>query len=325
MGIQQSALFLADSDSLVLQPDNVETFSIPLDDAVCRFLLKAQNPVRDHHLWISLSEWKRQRWQKYTWGELFAPMVFRGQLRGVLILGERVTADVYSDTDIQIIATIAYQGALAYANVQLVERLRGLAQQLVRADENQRKRIARDLHDGVLQNLFFVRQQLSEDQVELAGHLSNIIDQLRQMINTQRTALLDQGLELALQSLVMDMQTLAGKKTTILWNNAVDGGLNLTDEQATSIYRIVQEAISNALKHAQAEYINVNIKQRASGLLKISIEDDGIGMPKSDWKNSWEHHYGVVGMKERALMIGADLKIKSDYGEGTTVLLELHR
>jgi signal transduction histidine kinase len=323
MGIKRSALFLADGENLALQSADAETSLISLNDDVCRFLLDVRNPVRTQSLLNTIPERCRKSWEDYDWGELFAPIVFEGQLQGILILGERASADVYSDTDIQIIATIAYQGALAFENVLLVEKLRGLTRRLVRADEDQRKKIARDLHDAVLQDLFFVRQQLSRDQVELAGHLENIIDQLRRTIKAQRTALLDQGLELALESLVVDMQSLAGNRSQIIWDNAVEGNLNLTDEQATSIYRIIQEAISNALKHAQAECIQVRIEEPISDVLTDSVEDDGIGMPEPEWGTAWELHYGLVGMKERALMIGADLNVESDVGEGTTVTLEM--
>jgi signal transduction histidine kinase len=323
MGIQRAALFLDDGEDLALQPAKGETVLIPVDDIVSRFLLDARNPVRSQYLWRAVPESSQKPWREYDWGELFVPMVFEGQLHGILILGERVSAEVYSETDIQIIATIAYQGALAFENILLVETLRGLARQLVRTDEDQRRKVARDLHDAVLQDLFFVRQQLSSDQQELAGHISNIINHLRQTIKTQRTALLDQGLELALESLVVDMQSLARDRSQIIWNNAVDRDLNLTDEQATSIYRIVQEAIYNALKHAQAEYIHVRIENPTNDVLKVSVEDDGIGMPAPEGGAAWELHYGLVGMKERALMIGADLKVESDTGEGTMVTLEM--
>jgi signal transduction histidine kinase len=274
-------------------------------------------------LWHSRSEQSQQRWQSYQWGELFVPMVFEGKLQGILILGKRSTADLYSESDVQIIATIAHQGALAYANVQLVETLRGLSRRLVRADEDQRRKVARELHDTVLQDLFFVRQKLPSDQVELTGHISTIIDQLRQTIKAQRTALLDQGLELALESLVVDMQSLAGEGTQIRWNNAVEAKLNLTDEQATSIYRIAQEAISNALKHAQAAHIDVNLEVLPENTLVMLVEDKGIGMQENAGETLNDHHYGLVGMRERALMVGARLSVKSDYGTGTRVRLEM--
>ena len=322
MGIRQSVLFLAEGDNLSLQPANAETFLIPMEDNINRFLLDACTPIRSQYLWMAIPASSRKTWQEYDWGELFVPMVFEGQLHGILILGERVSADVYSDKDVQIIATIAYQGALAFENILLVERLRGLTRRLVRADEDQRKKIARDLHDAVLQDLFFIRQQMSRDQVELAGHLGHIIDQLRRTIKAQRTALLDQGLELALESLVLDMQPLAGEKPRILWHNALDRDLSMTDEQATSIYRIVQEAISNAIKHAHADHIYVRIEKNTSDILIVSIEDDGIGMLESERESPLDGHYGLIGMRERSLMIGARLCIMPGEGKGTKVSLE---
>jgi signal transduction histidine kinase len=323
MRIQNSALYLADGKNLVLQPTDVKTDSIPLEDAVCQFLLDARNPVRGKQLWSSISEVDWRRWQKYISGELFVPMVFEGKLQGVLILGERITTDLYSESDIQIIAAIAYQGALAYANVQLVETLRGLAQRLVRTDEDQRRKVARELHDTVLQDLFFVRQKLPSDATELTGHINNIVDQLRQTIKAQRTALLDQGLELALESLVEDMQSLSREDTQILWNNTADGKLKLTDEQATSIYRIAQEAITNAIKHAKADNIYVKLEGSPGELLEVIVKDDGIGMQNPEGEIVSENHYGLIGMQERALMIGANLIIKSEVGEGTMVKLEM--
>ena len=97
MGIQQSALYLADGKNLILQPTEIETASIPLEDTVCQFLLNARNPVRGQYFWRSLSEMSQQRWQKYEWGELFVPMVFEGKLQGILVLGERIAADLYSE------------------------------------------------------------------------------------------------------------------------------------------------------------------------------------------------------------------------------------
>ena len=105
MGIQQSALFLADGENLVLQPAQGETLLMPLEDVVSRFLLDACTPVRSQYLWRAVPESSQKPWREYDWGELFVPMVFEGQLHGILILGERVSADVYSDTDVQIIAT----------------------------------------------------------------------------------------------------------------------------------------------------------------------------------------------------------------------------
>ena len=111
--------------------------------------------------------------------------------------------------DLQIIETVGQQAALSIANIALVEDLRGLAQQLVRSDEEQRKKVAQDLHDSVLQTLFFIKQRIPSSDPEAVSLLDRITTILRQTIKAQRPSLLDQGLILALQDLIGDMRQLA--------------------------------------------------------------------------------------------------------------------
>jgi two-component system, NarL family, sensor histidine kinase ComP len=154
MGIQQAATLLVEGNHLVAsdQADSLITFSV--DDEVCQALVKAGMPLRAASLWGMLPEAAREAWQAFAWGQVFAPVIFQNELQGVLILGARVSGDVYGDQDMQIIATVARQAALAANNVTLVEKLRGLAQQLVRSSDEERKRLASELHDTVLQELF---------------------------------------------------------------------------------------------------------------------------------------------------------------------------
>jgi len=309
---------------LTLFKPGVAPFSVSTDDELCRVLLDAQVPIYSHRLWSIVSEATGKRWKKFDWGQLFVPIIFEGHLHGILVLGARTTGDVYGEQDIQIIATVAHQGALASANVRLVETLRGLTQRLVRDDEVQRKKVARDLHDAVLQDLFFIKQRLlrDPDRSELVGYLDGAIEQLRHTIKNQRTAFLDQDLPLALQDLVTDVQKLAGESTTLHWESDLNGQLCLTDEKATSIYRIAQEALYNALKHARAERICVKLQHGNDNMLRLAVEDNGIGLPKSDQLQTGDLRYGLIGMEERALMIGARLHILSHPGRGTRVTLE---
>ncbi|MGD8752961.1 MAG: ATP-binding protein, partial [Anaerolineales bacterium] len=115
---------------------------------------------------------------------------------------------------------------------------------------------------------------------------------------------------------------LAGERPTILWQNNTKGELRLKDEQATSVYRIAQESLYNALKHSKAEYINVKLEQAPNGLMRLLIEDDGIGLSISEQARMSGPPYGLLGMQERALMIGAKLNITTRSGEGTAIILE---
>ena len=321
MKITHSALLLSYDSSLEIADTDALAFSAPLSDEICKILLNTTCPTIAQNLWDRSSPEAFERWQLFSWAQLFVPIIHRDTLYGVLILGDRTTGDIYSNQDLQIIGTVGQQAALSIANIILVETLRGLAQQMVRSDEEQRKKVARDLHDSVLQNLFFVKQRLARSDPEAASFVDHTITMLRQTIKTQRSSFLDRGLVLALQDLINHMEQLAEDDTVILWHNHLDEEVRLTDEQATSIYRIVQESLSNVLKHAQAEQAVVSAR-KDNGFLEIQIEDDGIGMANKS-QVQMGHHYGLLGMRERATMIGAEMSIASEPGNGTTVKVKI--
>jgi two-component system sensor histidine kinase ComP len=327
MGIQQAVLFFTDGDRLEISGTNETRIPVPVIEELCQALLMYRRPVRAAQLWGGILSANTQICLKdCSWVQVYAPLIAEGKLQGILMLGLRTSGNVYSDEDLRIIATVAEQGALASTNLVLVETLRGLAQQLVRTEEEQRKRLANDLHDTVLQELFYIKQGLRRNpsNPELLDYLDELIQNLRQMIKTQRPPLLNQGLPLALQGLVEDMQKRATSSTVITWQSNLDGNLLLNDEQATSVYRIAQEALNNAIKHARAQRIEVKLNQDTHGVVQLQVKDDGIGTsgPDKDMKMD-PNHFGWVLMQERATMIGADLKIHTHLGEGTTVILEV--
>lgn len=149
------------------------------------------------------------------------------------------------------------------------------------------------------------------------------MEKLRGLIRAQRPSLLDQGLLFALQGLVDEMQRLAGDSPQISWSSDLEGRLELSDEQATSIFRIAQEALNNALKHARAHAIAVKLERASEDMLRLVIEDDGVGVPASGSGDGLPgQQYGLVGMRERARMIGARLEVSPRPGGGTAVVLE---
>jgi len=321
MKIKKSALLLLVNNSLeLLKPDD-NPFTIPLDDKICKILLNFQEPIYAQNLWNLANPNSIEQWKLFAWSQLIVPIVNRDTLYGILIFGDRITGGIYSNQDLQIVGTVSKQAALSIANIILVETLRGLAQQLVRSDEEQRKKVARDLHDSILQNLFFVKQRLSGIDLETASYVDHTITLLRQTIKAQRPSLLDRGLIFALQDLINDMKQLAKDDIVVIWQNLIENEVVLADEKATSIYRIVQESLSNVLKHAQADKIIVTVK-KDNDYLEIQIEDNGIGM-SSKSLSQMGNHYGLLGMRERATMIGADLSIASKLGIGTTVTIKM--
>ena len=109
-----------------------------------------------------------------------------------------------------------------------------------------------------------------------------------------------------------EMQRITGDNPQITWVSDLDDPLNLTDEQATSIFRIAQEALNNALKHAEASTIAVKLERASAGELRLRIEDDGVGVPAAGTGDGLlGQQYGLVGMRERARMIAARLEVES--------------
>lgn len=325
MGIQRADLLLIEGSNLLSPIQDGDGFCCPVDDPVCLELLRSRHPVRSQVIWDISNPDLQNAWCEYDWSQVIVPMVFENKLLGLLILGRRASGDVYSDEDLSIIATVAEQGALATANVLMYETQRELAQQLVRTDEEQRKQLASELHDSLLQELFFIKQGLhkNSDNPELLGYVERSIKDLRRIIKAQRPPLLDRGLFLAVEGLIMDMQKVVGLSTTITWHNDVRDTLSISDEIATSFYRIAQEALNNAVKHACARNIAVCLEQDTDQKLRLQVTDDGKGVQIDGGEQPSSNHFGQVLMYERAMMIDAVLQIQSFSGQGTNVLLEV--
>jgi signal transduction histidine kinase len=327
MGIKQAALFLAEGESLIQgfpESENIVPKSISMDDKLCQSLSEHQTPMQATGVQQSLSDDALSSWRGYDWVRLFVPLIFESQLVGLLALGNRTTGDLYSNDDIHLVATIAQQGALAYTSVRMVETLRGLNRRLVRKDEAHRKHVARELHDTALQKLFFVKESLlkvAEKDNRVVDLVDETIGTLRGMIRDQRPPAIEQGLVFAMGGMVEEMQRLADDRPTVTLSTDLSetSKTGLSDEKATALYRIAQEAIVNALKHADAQHIDVSITLEDNSILMLTIEDDGVGMRPSVVGGIGEHHYGLVGMQERAAMIGAELDIISSPGEGTSI------
>ncbi len=321
MKVEKSALLLLEGNNLELHQTDGDPFSVRLIDDICVILSSTRKPIRAYNLWNLASPTSIERWVQFDWAELFVPIIYRDTLYGVLILGDRTVGDIYSNQDLQIVETVGQQAALSIANIILIEDLRGLAQQLVRTDEEQRKQVAQELHDAVLQNLFFIKQRSFKSDPEVSALLDQVITVVKQTIKAQRPSLLDQGLIMALRDLINDMEDLSANEISILWRNYLEEKIELSDEQITSIYRIVQESLSNVLKHAQADQVTVTARKDNSRL-ELTIEDDGIGF-SSEVQTQVGNHYGFRSMKERATMIGADLSIVSVPEKGTRIIVKL--
>jgi len=146
---------------------------------------------------------------------------------------------------------------------------------------------------------------------------------MRAICDDLRPPLLRQDLASALKALVEEMDARSDAPVHIEITTQRDE-LRLPDERALAIFRITQEALNNALQHADASEIAVRLTEYPDKL-RLTITDDGQGMPDNlDPGNLVAAgHYGIAGMRERAAMIGGDLDVQTSLGYGTIVILEL--
>jgi len=216
---------------------------------------------------------------------------------------------------------------LTEANERLAQHAATLEQLTISRERN---RLARELHDvlahtlsGVAVELEGLRATLRRDPEQANALLNHSLQAIREgLTETRRTLqelrakpLEDLGLALAVQTLA---ESYASRSDFQLDLN-IDHDLgDYPDEVQQSIYRIAQEALANVADHAQALLSQVILK-RDQGQIQLVIRDDGCGFDPDISKDG--HHYGLLGMRERAEMIGANLSVKSQAGKGTQVLL----
>ncbi len=184
--------------------------------------------------------------------------------------------------------------------------------QLLLAREGERKRLARDLHDTVLQQLLLAERRLHCSGVrdaEVIALLEEAAEGLRRTIHDQRDPLLDRGIPLALEGLVEEMQRWAGAKPRISWCSSVTAPPALAEEQVVALYRLAQELLANALKHAEAENVEVALEVEPDGAVRFCVTDDGVGMLSLSGD-------GLFSAREWAAILGASLRVGAAQGEG---------
>jgi PAS domain S-box-containing protein len=210
-------------------------------------------------------------------------------------------------------------------------RVTGLLRRLVTAQEDERGRIARDMHDVVGQQLTALRLSLERHQARCTAELGDDTDLGRARSIVQEVdkqldflawelrppALDDLGLTIALSQYVQSWSMHYGVRAEF---RAVGlDGERLGPATETTFYRIAQEALNNVAKHASASRVDV-IVERRDGTAVLVIEDDGVGFQPAD-KDTAASSMGLIGMQERANLIGATLLVESSPGEGTTVFV----
>jgi len=254
--------------------------------------------------------------------------VFRNQAVGVAAaFDRRVDGPEFSLEDERLMEAFAASAATAVATAQTVE-VKGL-ERAVEASELERRRWARELHDDSLQELAAVKLRLGalaytppEDipaaVAQAVEHIDASIQAMRSLITDMRPAALDQlGVAPALETLVERATAISGPDIdlhTDLRFEAGDAEQRLAPAVETTVYRVVQEALTNIAKHADASRATVTVVDR-DGTIDIAVTDDGRGFREEDATEG----FGLIGIRERVRLAGGRHDIESAPGRGTTV------
>lgn len=254
---------------------------------------------------------------------ILVPLVFRGETLGVLAGINGSAERRLGEEDEQLLMSIAASAATAVTTARSVAAAR--LRLSVEAADQARARWARELHDETLQGLTGVRMVLSaglarEDVPALRraadtadAHLGEEMRKLRDLIAELRPAALDDlGLGPAIESLAKRQAAIGGFAVELDLELGSDG--RLAHDTETAIYRIVQEALSNAVKHAAADAVRLRVTQLLDRV-QVAVEDDGRGFDPDGVRAG----FGLTGMRERALLAGGHLWVNSADGGPTRV------
>ena len=275
--------------------------------------------------------------------ELLCPIRSKGSLIGILALGKKQSDSPYSDEETDLLMTMANEAAIAVENASMLDSLKSqqlqveqLLAQVVLAQEEERNRISVDLHDSVAQWLVatsYRMQTLShglsgDEGANARGELADMestitksLKELRRVVVGLRPPALDElGLTHALRQSLDDLKA-DGLDCKF---SQVGTPARLPSSMEITAYRVVQEALTNIHKHANATKVNLRLQFQEDKLL-IEIRDNGQGFDRSQTLGSAISvgHIGLLGMKQRAEMLGGDIKIKTGEGKGTTIILGL--
>lgn len=264
---------------------------------------------------------------------MLVPLTFRAQTVGILVALDRVAGNPeFDDEDERLMRAFAASAATAVVTAQSVEA--GQLRRSIEAAEHERGRWARELHDETLQGLGALQVLLtgalhSADEAAARGAAERAVEQIaleiekvQGLISELRPAALDDiGLAVALDGLVERTRTLHGLEIEASIDLAFEAGRadsRLTREVESTVYRVVQESLTNVVKHADAEHVRVEVSE-AEGQLRIVVRDDGAGFDTT----ALGAGFGLVGMRERVDLLAGDLELASEPGAGAAVLISL--
>ncbi|MFQ5933244.1 MAG: ATP-binding protein, partial [Dehalococcoidia bacterium] len=298
-----------------------------------------QEDLKTFPAFLPLSAQEQTQLEKYQI-QLLIPMKHQEELVGILVLSRKRSEEPYSEEDLDLLRAIANQTAMGLANARLFAsvvsqrtRLEQLLERVIGAQEDERKRLSMELHDSPVQWLtstvyrleacleFFHRGQYQrawKELEEVQGVLDKTLSELRHTTATLHPPELEKvGLVKALARHVDAFERDTGTPVSF----EEDGfAPRLPAPVELAAYRVIQEALSNVRKHSEATRVQITLGQN-NGAFRAVVRDNGIGFEVDDSRPNDNKHLGLVGMEERARMLGGTLSIHSMPRAGTQVAL----
>ena len=288
-----------------------------------------------------LKQSERARLKKEGWSSfLGVPMIQKGKTRGILSVAIRAPR-LFSGREIALVNSIAHQLALTIENIRLYnlnrqhqENLRHLSLKVLSAQEEERKRISRELHDATGQALLALKLHLEllaqqvppemtnprEEIAEAQAITTQAIEEIRRLVADLRPLKLDDlGLVPTLRGLVKDFSR---KFNIVVMLEKVRLLRRLPSDIETVVYRIVQEALTNVAKHAKATEVFITL-ERVKDRVHVRVMDDGIGFDAATVSKRRARRFGLAGIQERVDLMEGNFQILSRKGRGTEISVEI--
>jgi signal transduction histidine kinase/FixJ family two-component response regulator len=249
---------------------------------------------------------------------------------GFLLFAGKVEGTQFSTQDEGLASILAAQLAVGYENALRRERLRTVSRQLLRAQEEERRHIARELHDEIGQSLTAAKISLQRamdqaDKDAASGFLQDslvliegLLQQVRNLSLDLRPSVLDDlGLAAALRWYIDRLSQRTGIAGRLA---AQPANLRLAPETETTCFRVAQEALTNVVRHARAQHVQVSLVQEDDAL-KLVVRDDGVGFDVAEARSRavGGGSLGLLGMQERLELIGGRVVIEAGPDRGTEV------
>jgi signal transduction histidine kinase len=258
---------------------------------------------------------------------LYVPLIARGEAVGVIAIHDKLGADTrFSDGDLRVAEIFAARAAVAVSLSQRVAR--DTVRRVVEAQESERRRLALELHDETGQALTSILLGLKtiraadgdEDAKRAEAEVRSLVVQALQdvralAVELRPSALDDFGLVPALRRLAETFAARSGIETVV--ETSVEG--RLPSEIETTLYRTVQEALTNVVKHSAASHVSIVVSSRDSSVA-VTVDDDGAGF---DAKSIRPDALGLLGIRERLALVGGTLTVESSADSGTTLAAQV--